>query len=138
MLHHQPSNGSLRQNEDVNMRPLSKNESNGVHVKHVGGGSRGSSESTGSVPASPTSMKSSGSNSTSNEPTSVANLSTGSSAMMSSMNGPGRPSSEADMLQLNLNMSVSEMRQMLARKKKQDPKKAQIDLKQKYEIIQQM
>ena len=119
------------------MRPLSKNESNGV--KHVGGGSRGSSESTGSVPASPTSMKSSGSNSTSNEPTSVANLSTGSSsAMMSSMNGAGHPSSEADMLQLNLNMSVSEMRQMLARKKKQDPKKAQIDLKQKYEIIQQM
>lgn len=58
--------------------------------------------------------------------------------MMSSMNGAGRPSSEADMLQLNLNMSVSEMRQMLARKKKQDPKKAQIDLKQKYEIIQQM
>ncbi|RWS13434.1 Na(+)/H(+) exchange regulatory cofactor NHE-RF2-like protein [Dinothrombium tinctorium] len=39
---------------------------------------------------------------------------------------------------LNLNMSASEMRQILAQRKKNDPKKAQIDLRQKYEIIQQM
>ncbi|KAI1290388.1 Na(+)/H(+) exchange regulatory cofactor NHE-RF2 [Halotydeus destructor] len=39
---------------------------------------------------------------------------------------------------LNLNMTVSEMRQLLAQKKKTDAKKAQLDLRQKYEIIQQM
>ena len=41
-------------------------------------------------------------------------------------------------IELNLNMTASQMRQMLAQKKKLDVKKAQIDLRQKYEIIQQM
>lgn len=115
-----------------------KNVPNGVshHINNGSSGSRGSSVSTGSVPASPSSMKSGGSTNGSKEPTSIANLSTGSSSAMFPSNG--RPPSESDMLQMSLNMSVSEMRQMLARKKKQDPKKAQIDLKQKYEIIQQM
>lgn len=39
---------------------------------------------------------------------------------------------------LNLNMTASEMRELLARRKKFDPKKAQINIRQKYEIIQQM
>lgn len=39
---------------------------------------------------------------------------------------------------LNLNMTASEMRQLLARRKKFDPKKAQMNIRQKYEIIQQM
>jgi len=40
--------------------------------------------------------------------------------------------------ELNLNMSVSEMRQLLASRKKNDPKKAQLDLKTKYNILQHM
>ncbi|XP_054718954.1 Na(+)/H(+) exchange regulatory cofactor NHE-RF2-like [Uloborus diversus] len=39
---------------------------------------------------------------------------------------------------LNLNMSASEMRQMLANRRKKDPKKEPMDIRQKYEIIQQM
>lgn len=39
---------------------------------------------------------------------------------------------------LNLNMTASEMRELIARRKKFDPKKAQINIRQKYEIIQQM
>lgn len=39
---------------------------------------------------------------------------------------------------LNLNMTASEMRELLARRKKFDPKKAQMNIRQKYEIIQQM
>lgn len=39
---------------------------------------------------------------------------------------------------LNLNMTASEMRELLSRRKKFDPKKAQINIRQKYEIIQQM
>lgn len=41
---------------------------------------------------------------------------------------------------LNLNMSASEMRKMLSQRKnrKIEAKKAQLDLRQKYEIIQQM
>uniref|UniRef100_A0A0N7ZBN2 PDZ domain-containing protein n=1 Tax=Scylla olivacea TaxID=85551 RepID=A0A0N7ZBN2_SCYOL len=39
---------------------------------------------------------------------------------------------------LNLNMSAAEMRAMLARKKKADPRKETVDLKTKYEIIQNM
>lgn len=39
---------------------------------------------------------------------------------------------------LNLNMSASEMRQLLAQRKKHDPKKVQMDLKKKYELIEQM
>ncbi|XP_023214148.1 Na(+)/H(+) exchange regulatory cofactor NHE-RF1-like [Centruroides sculpturatus] len=39
---------------------------------------------------------------------------------------------------LNLNMSASEMRQLLASRKKHDPKKIQMDLRKKYDIIQQM
>ncbi|XP_071545754.1 uncharacterized protein [Panulirus ornatus] len=39
---------------------------------------------------------------------------------------------------LNLNMSAAEMRAMLARKKKADPRKDTVDLRKKYEIIQNM
>lgn len=39
---------------------------------------------------------------------------------------------------LNLNMSASEMRQMIANRRKKDPKKEPMDIRQKYEIIQQM
>lgn len=39
---------------------------------------------------------------------------------------------------LNLNMTASEMRELLSRRKKFDPKKAQMNIRQKYEIIQQM
>lgn len=39
---------------------------------------------------------------------------------------------------LNLNMSAAEMRAMLARKKKADPRKDTLDLRKKYEIIQNM
>lgn len=39
---------------------------------------------------------------------------------------------------LNLNMTASEMKELLARRKKFDPKKAQMNIRQKYEIIQQM
>lgn len=39
---------------------------------------------------------------------------------------------------LNLNMSASEMREHLARRKKFDPKKTGMNIMQKYEIIQQM
>lgn len=39
---------------------------------------------------------------------------------------------------LNLNMTASEMRELIARRKKYDAKKAQMNIRQKYEIIQQM
>lgn len=39
---------------------------------------------------------------------------------------------------LNLNMTASEMRELIASRKKFDPKKAQMNIRQKYEIIQQM
>lgn len=39
---------------------------------------------------------------------------------------------------LNFNMTASEMRELIARRKKFDPKKAQMNIRQKYEIIQQM
>lgn len=39
---------------------------------------------------------------------------------------------------LNLNMTAAEMRELIARRKKFDPKKAQMNIRQKYEIIQQM
>jgi len=92
---------------------IMKKKSNG---HSAGSDSIGSIESTGSVssiPASPASTKSASSN--------------------------GLPSSLGT-TDLNLNMSVSQMRAMLAKKreKKDDPKKAGIDLRQKYEIIQQM
>lgn len=132
----QQSNGLLR-TDDVKLQPKSMHEPSGmIHVKNGGDGSRGSSLSTGSIPASPTSMKSSGSTNTSKEPISIRNSSNGSPSITMSTNG--RPPSESDKLEMSLNMSVSEMREMLARKKKHDPKKAQMDLKQKYEIIQQM
>lgn len=41
-------------------------------------------------------------------------------------------------LDLNLNMTASQMRQIIAQRKKKDAKKANIDLREKYEIIQQM
>jgi hypothetical protein len=76
--------------------------------------SSGGSNTNTSIPGSPTSSKSG-----------------------SSLNAPSRQTSESG-ADLNLNMSASEMRQILAQRKKHDAKKAQIDLKQKYEIIQQM
>lgn len=39
---------------------------------------------------------------------------------------------------LNLNMTASQMRELIASRKKFDPKKAQMNIRQKYEIIQQM
>lgn len=39
---------------------------------------------------------------------------------------------------LNLNMTASEMRELLARRKKFDAKKAQMNIRQKYDIIQRM
>lgn len=39
---------------------------------------------------------------------------------------------------LNLNMTASEMRELLARRKKFDAKKAQMNIRQKYEMIQRM
>lgn len=71
--------------------------------------------STGSVPDSPQSFKSS--NSQTND------------SKVTNTNGT---------IDLNLNMSASEMRQLLASRKKHDPKKIQMDLKKKYDIIQQM
>ena len=73
-----------------------------------------------SIPASPTSLKSTSSGSHSGN-------------AMSSLGSGGEGS-----LELSLNMSVSQMRQMLAQKKKVDPKKVAMDLKQKYEIISSM
>lgn len=54
-----------------------------------------------------------------------------------SQNGVNTPQNPG-MDELNLNMSVSEMRQLLASRKKRDPKKIQMDLRHKYEIIQRM
>lgn len=48
------------------------------------------------------------------------------------------PSNGAAPLDLNLNMTASQMRQIIAQRKKKDAKKANIDLREKYEIIQQM
>ncbi|XP_022251023.1 Na(+)/H(+) exchange regulatory cofactor NHE-RF1-like [Limulus polyphemus] len=39
---------------------------------------------------------------------------------------------------LNLNMSASEMRQLLSARRKRDPRKEQMDMREKYHIIQQM
>lgn len=39
---------------------------------------------------------------------------------------------------LNLNMTASQMRELIASRKKFDPKKVQMNIRQKYEIIQQM
>ena len=72
------------------------------------------------VPASPTSLKSNSSGSTSGN--GLSSLGSG---------GEGN-------LETSLNMSVLQMRQMLAQKKKVDPKKVAMDLKQKYEIISSM
>lgn len=72
------------------------------------------------VPASPTSLKSNSSGSTSGN-------------ALSSLGSGGEGSLES-----SLNMSVSQMRAMLAQKKKVDPKKVAMDLKQKYEIISSM
>ena len=77
-------------------------------------------ESPPAIPASPTSFKSSSSGSTSG-------------LALSSLGSGGEGN-----LELSLNMSVSQMRQMLAQKKKVDPKKMAMDLKQKYEIISSM
>lgn len=54
------------------------------------------------------------------------------SLKMSSSASNGAP------LDLNLNMTASQMRQIIAQRKKKDAKKANIDLREKYEIIQQM
>lgn len=51
---------------------------------------------------------------------------------------PSEPASATSNGSLNLNMSASEMRQLLAQRKKHDPKKIQMDLKKKYELIEQM
>jgi hypothetical protein len=64
-------------------------------------------------------------------PTSLKSASSGAS------NG-GHSSLDGSSLEMNLNMSVSQMTQLLAQKKKPDPKKVQMDLKQKYEIISSM
>lgn len=72
-----------------------------------------------SIPDSPQSTKSSRS-------TNSGGAQNGASSLDSGMGG------------LNLNMSASEMRQMLANRRKKDPKKEQMDIRQKYEIIQQM
>ncbi|XP_055944787.1 Na(+)/H(+) exchange regulatory cofactor NHE-RF1-like [Argiope bruennichi] len=77
-------------------------------------------DGTPSIPDSPHSTKSS--------------RSTNSVGGGSTSNGP--TSLEEGML--NLNMSASEMRQMLANRRKKDPKKEPMDIRQKYEIIQQM
>ena len=77
---------------------------------------------------------------------SVATESNGTSSVPASPTTSTKSASSSGMLppaalgdsDLNLNMSVSQMRQMLAQKKKHDPKKATMDLRQKYEIIQQM
>lgn len=54
------------------------------------------------------------------------------------MPAPSEPASATSNGSLNLNMSASEMRQLLAQRKKHDPKKIQMDLKKKYELIEQM
>ncbi|GBN78964.1 hypothetical protein AVEN_99577-1 [Araneus ventricosus] len=77
-------------------------------------------DGTPSIPDSPHSTKSS--------------RSTNSVGGGSTSNGP--TSLEEGML--NLNMSASEMRQMLANRRKKDPKKEPMDIRQKYDIIQQM
>lgn len=52
---------------------------------------------------------------------------------------PSEPANATSNGSLNmLNMSASEMRQLLAQRKKHDPKKIQMDLKKKYELIEQM
>ena len=78
-------------------------------------------ENTASIPDSPHSTKSSRSTN------SIGGGST---------NQNGQTGLEDGML--NLNMSASEMRQMLANRRKKDPKKEPMDIRQKYEIIQQM
>lgn len=85
-----------------------------------------------SIPASPTSIKSAtSSNASSNGGSSTGgSLTNGSLTKRSSLTGIIDPN-----LEMSLNMSVSEMRQFLAQKKKHDPKKAPMDFKQKYEII---
>ncbi|XP_054161544.1 Na(+)/H(+) exchange regulatory cofactor NHE-RF1-like [Oppia nitens] len=82
----------------------------------------------------PISPSSTGSNTNVSIPDSPISSKSGSSGL----SGPSRQLSESSTLDLNLNMSASEMRQLLAQRKKLDAKKAQMDLKQKYEIIQQM
>ena len=86
-----------------------------------------------SIPASPTSVKSAASSNASSNGCS----STGGSTT-NGISGYKRSSLTGIIdrnLEMTLNMSVSEMRQFLAQKKKQDPKKIPMDLKQKYEII---
>jgi len=92
---------------------IPKSQSNGNDETQNNGrpSSGGSNANTASIPGSPTSTKSSAS-----------------SGPVLSSDGGG----------LNLNMSASEMRQILAQRKKHDPKKAQMDLRQKYDMIQQM
>uniref|UniRef100_A0A1W7RA25 Na(+)/H(+) exchange regulatory cofactor NHE-RF2 n=1 Tax=Hadrurus spadix TaxID=141984 RepID=A0A1W7RA25_9SCOR len=98
-----------RNKEEVGSSGSSTPQSLAKSENHPSGGSNGS------VPDSPQSTKSSHSQS----------------------NGPKSPPSNEGG-DLNLNMSASEMRQLIAARKKHDPKKIQMDLRKKYDIIQQM
>ena len=103
----------FQENNGANSSRSSTPQSNKIEVHNNRPSSSGSNADNSSIPGSPTSSKSGSSN-----------------GQMRSLSDSG--------IELNLNMTASQMRQMLAQKKKLDVKKAQIDLRQKYEIIQQM
>lgn len=102
---------SERNKEEIGSSRSSTPQSVTKSENHASGGSNGS------IPDSPQSTKSSHSQS----------------------NGPkSPPPSNGGSGDLNLNMSAAEMRQLIAARRKHDPKKIQMDLRKKYDIIQQM
>lgn len=116
----------------------SKLPSNGIIIKGGDINTSDGKDSAGdSIPASPTSIKSAASSNASSN----GGSSTGGSLTNGTTGGYKRSSLTGIIdpnLEMSLNMSVSEMRQFLAQRKKQDPKKLPMDLKQKYEIISSM
>lgn len=85
------------------------------------------SEEKAPVPRSPT-----------NSNRSESSNGTASSHNGSQMNMTDRNSSLGSDEFLNLNMTASQMRALITQRKKRDPKKEQLDLRQKYQIIEQM
>ena len=127
-----------------NGQEMSEEESLSCRKRGNSAGSH-SSVSVTSIPASPISMKSS----TSSNGGMPLNHSINGIRDVKKVDSPDRMNGDASSevssagpdsgsFELNLNMTAAQMRQLLAQKKKHDPKKVQMDLKQKYEIIQQM
>lgn len=88
----------------------------------------------------PSSLSNGASSSTSStKPDSATNSPRSSRSSMSSEQlAPHDDKSNGTPFDLNLNMTASQMRQLIAQRKKKDAKKANLDLREKYEIIQQM